>query len=68
MLTLNPSSIRAHILVGEARESQGDLKDALAAFETATAEFYRQNPDSYEAPVYLIRKTSSLMERLRSRR
>ena len=63
-LAANPKSIPAHILVGEIKERQGDPEGALAAYQKATTEFYKQYPDSYELPQYLIHKTSDLMERL----
>ncbi len=64
-LAANPKSIPAHILVGEVKEAQGDLRGALEAFQTAQTEFYKQYPESYEAPLYLIYKSAELLAKLK---
>lgn len=63
-MTVNPKSIPALIETGDAKEASGDLEGALSAYQKAMQEFYQQYPDSYEAPEYLIYKTTSLMEKL----
>lgn len=63
-LSLNPKSIAAHIIIGDAKEGMGDLGGALAAYQSAMREYYLQHPKPYEAPRYLIFKTESLMEKL----
>jgi len=65
-LAANPKSIPALILVGEVKETRGDLRGALEAFQTAEAEFYRQYPKSYEAPLYLIHKSAELLAKLKA--
>lgn len=64
-IAANPHSLPATILVGQAKENQGDLKGALAAYQTAEREFYTQYPKSYEAPLYLIDKTNNLRQKLK---
>lgn len=64
-LSLNPKSIAAYIIIGDSKETLGDLEGALAAYQSATREYYQQRPKPYEAPRYLIVKTESLMEKLR---
>jgi tetratricopeptide (TPR) repeat protein len=66
-LAANPHSIRAQTIIGESKEAQGDLQGALTAFQTATGEFYRQHPHSYEAPLYLIGRTEDILEKLHPR-
>lgn len=65
VLAANPRSIPAHILIGEVKEGQGDLRGALEAYQIAEADFYEQYPNSYEAPLYLVYKASDLLGRLR---
>jgi tetratricopeptide (TPR) repeat protein len=65
VLAINPQSIPAHILAGDVKEGQGDLRGALEAYQSAVREYYRQHPKPYEAPRYLIYKTTSLMEKLK---
>jgi lipopolysaccharide biosynthesis regulator YciM len=60
----NPHSIFAHILAGGLMEAQSDLGGALATYEAAKSQFYRQHPDSYEPPLYLIDKTTSFTAKL----
>lgn len=59
-LTVNGTSIPAQVIIGEGKEKQGDPQGARAAYQAALAEFYRQNPKSYEEPLYLIYKTANL--------
>ncbi len=63
-LVSNPNSIPAYILVGDIKEAQGDLRGALTAYRKAKHEFCQQYPNSSEPPLYLIYKTSSLMNKL----
>jgi len=63
-LLANPKSIPAHILIGEIKEEQGDLPAALEDYQVALTEFDTQYPDSDEATIYLIRKTSDLRDKL----
>ena len=67
-LAADPSLIRAEMIVGEAKEAQGDLSGARDAFVVAKRHFDEQYPDSYEAPQYLIYKIATLDERLGKRR
>ena len=64
ILASNPRSIPAHTLVGGAKEAQGDLRGALAAYQNAKREFYQQYPKSHEPPLYLNHKISILIEKL----
>jgi len=59
-LEANPHSIFAHILVGELHEARGDLQGALAAFDSASIEFFRQYPNLHTLPAYLLQKTVKL--------
>jgi len=43
------------------------LQGALAAYQSAEREFYRQHPKPDEPPLYLIRKTESLIEKLEAK-
>jgi len=63
-LIANPNSIHGHIVVGQVKEAQGDLKGALGDYQTALDEFDKQYPGSYEPPQYLILKTSLLSAKL----
>jgi tetratricopeptide (TPR) repeat protein len=63
-IAANPHSVHAAIVVGQAKEKQGDLKGALAAYQMAESKFYAQYPKSEEPPLYLIYKTTSLMQKL----
>lgn len=65
-LAANPKSISADIVLGETKRAQGDLTGALGAFQKATVEFYRQNPNSYEPPTLLLSRISDLREKLES--
>jgi tetratricopeptide (TPR) repeat protein len=67
-LAADPKLIRAEMIVGEAKEAQGDLSGARDAFLDAKRHFDEQYPDSYEAPQYLIYKIATLDERLGKRR
>jgi tetratricopeptide (TPR) repeat protein len=66
VLAANPKVIRAHIIVGEAKEAQGDLAGARDSFAAAEGQFYEQFPNSYDAPQYLILKIATLEERLKN--
>ena len=66
VLATNNSSIPALVMVGELKEEQGNLKDALKSYQAALAQFDKQYPNSYEPPEYLILKTSGLLAKLRS--
>jgi tetratricopeptide (TPR) repeat protein len=59
-LAVNPKSIVAEIALGESKRAQGDLKDALEAFQKAASEYYRQYPKSYEPPTLLISRISDI--------
>jgi len=63
-LAANPNSIPARTLDGEAREAQGDLKGAVEAYQLAEANFHKQYPHSYEAPLYLINKVDTVLGQL----
>ncbi len=63
-LAANPQLIRAHIVVGEAKEALGDLSGARDAFVTARQLFGQQHPNSSEAPEYLDVKINELNQRL----
>jgi len=65
VLVANPKVIRALIIVGEAKEAQGDLAGARDSYAAAEGQFYKQFPNSYEAPEFLILKIASLEERLK---
>jgi hypothetical protein len=56
----DPSLIRGGMIVGEAKEAQGDLSGARDAFAAALRLFNEQYPKSYERPRYLIRKLGTL--------
>ena len=66
-LAANPKLIRAEMIVGEAKEAQGDLSGARDAFAGAKRLFDEQYPKSYEAPQYLIYKIATLDEQLGKR-
>ena len=63
----DPHLIRAQMIVGEAKEAQGDLSGARDAFVIAERLFNEQYPNSYERPEYLIDKIATLDERLGER-
>jgi hypothetical protein len=67
-LAADPSLIRAAMVVGEAKEAQGDLSGARDAFLGAQRLFDQQYPKSYEAPQYLIYKIATLDQQLGERR
>jgi len=52
------------MIVGEAKEAQGDLSGARDAFGAALRLFNEQYPNSYERPQYLVHKLGMLQERL----
>jgi len=60
VIVANPTSIPAHIVIGDAKEAQGDLPGALDAYKRARQFFSAQFPDSDEAPRYLDLKIASL--------
>lgn len=64
-LAANPHSIFAHILVGDLLEAQGDLARALAAYEAAQSEFYRQHPNGPAPPLRLVQKSAKLRAQIR---
>lgn len=66
-LVADPHLIRAEMIVGEAKEAQGDLSGARDAFVSAERLFNEQYPNSYERPQYLIHKIATLDERLGKR-
>jgi len=61
------SLIRGQMIVGEAKEAQGDLSGARDTFGAALRLFDEQYPKSYEAPQYLDYKIATLDERLGER-
>jgi hypothetical protein len=61
------SLIRGQVIVGEAKEAQGDLSEAGDAFGAALRLFDEQYPKSYESPEYLVYKLGMLQERLGGR-
>jgi len=61
---VNQHSLSASLLIGEVREAQGDLQDALEAYQASQAEFRAQYPKSYEPPLYIIDRISSLRQEL----
>jgi hypothetical protein len=67
-LAADPSLIRAGMIMGEAKEAQGDLSGARDAFVQAQRLFDQQFPKSYEAPQYLIYKIATLDQQLGERR
>jgi hypothetical protein len=66
-LAADASLIRAEMIVGEAKEAQGDLSGARDAFLGAKRLFDQQHPNSYEEPQYLVYKIATLDERLGKR-
>ena len=66
-LAADPSLIRGQMIVGEAKEAQGDLSGATDAFGAALRLFDEQYPNSYERPQYLVYKLAMLQERLGGR-
>lgn len=60
VIAVNPTSIPAHIVIGDAKEAQGDLPGALDAYRRARQFFSAQYPDAYEAPRYLDLKIARL--------
>jgi len=66
-IAANPKLIRAHMRAADAKEVQGDLKGARDAYGEAKRLFDEQYPNSYEHPLFLIQKISSLDSRLRNR-
>ncbi len=63
-LNQNPQLIGAQIVLGNAREAQGDLVGARDAYVRARRLFYEQQPNSYEAPEYLDVKIAELNQRI----
>lgn len=61
----DPNLIRAHMRIGDAKEAQGDLRGARQAFGAAKRLFDIQYPNSYDDPLFLIRKIADLEARLR---
>jgi tetratricopeptide (TPR) repeat protein len=57
---LNPNSIEAHTLIGDALAGTGDNGGAMKAFQTALTEFEKQNPNARENPEYLIERMQAL--------
>jgi len=66
-LAADNSLIRAQMIAGSAKEAKGDLAGARDAFLDAKRLFEEQNPNSYEAPLYLIHKIAELDGRLGAR-
>jgi hypothetical protein len=66
-LAADSKLIRAQMIVGEAKEAQGDLSGARDAFVSAKRLFDEKYPKSYEAPEYLIDKIATLDTRLGKR-
>jgi len=66
-LAADPSLIRGQMIVGEAKEAQGDLSAARDAFSQALRLFGQQHPNSYEEPQYLVDKLATLDEQLAKR-
>lgn len=66
VLSDNPTSIPALVMLGELKEDRGDLKGALEAYQSALSQVDNQYPHSYEPPQYLIRKISQLFAVLRA--
>jgi len=64
-LAANPHSVFAHILVGDLFEAQGDFPRALAAYEAALSEFYRQHPHGPAPPLLLVQKSAKLRAKVR---
>jgi len=64
-LAANPHSIFAHILVGDLLQAQGDLPQALAAYESALSEFRRQHPHGPAPPLLLVQKSARLRAQVR---
>ncbi len=60
MLSLNPSSIGALILIAEAHEVAGNIDEALNMYYKALDEFEKQYPDDYEGPTYIQAKIVKL--------
>lgn len=60
VIAANPTSIPAHIVVGDAKEALGDGPGALDAYQRARQFFSAQYPDSDEAPRYLDLKIARL--------
>jgi len=59
-----PHSIAARIIVAMASEERGDFRAALDYYQDAETQFYRQHPEAYEPPMYLIHKSMQLRKKL----
>jgi tetratricopeptide (TPR) repeat protein len=58
---LNPDSIGAHILIGDALAGSGDNAGAIKAFQTALTAFRKKHPDAQEMPEYLVERMHDLL-------
>jgi len=58
---LNPDSIEAHTLIGDALSAKGDNQAAMKAFQTAMAAFRKQDKDPLHVPDYLIVRMHQLL-------
>jgi len=58
---LNPNSIEAHTLIGDALSAGGDKQGAMEAYQTAMAAFNKQNKDPRHVADYLIERMHQLL-------
>lgn len=65
VLALDPQSADGFALLGKAQEARGDLRAALASYESAFREFRRRNPDAHEPALHLLLQVRRLERQLR---
>lgn len=64
LLAVDPHSVDAMILMGDALEEAGELSEALAAYQKAYLEIHSRSREMLEEPALLITKIGSVQDKL----
>jgi hypothetical protein len=64
VLAHNSASIEALAFSGDVKEAQGDARGALDAYLEARDSYQQKHPSAPEPPLYLIKRTQGLMQKL----